>query len=232
MVDLGVVGAGAIASRACGVSDDGALVAGDLEPAGGGNAPFRWTQASGMTVLPIPSGGRTQASCSWVSGDGSTIGGFADYIDPGVGAFNGQYFAYWTSGGVTVPTPVQLAPADADLTDIANWTYPTGISADGSVAVGYTLGNPTIPWIYRMAAPVTVTATTSANMISLRWSDDCGHSWGSPVAQDIGETGQYRTSLQSQRLAYARDRCFELSWSVPMRTALQGAWIDVTPAQS
>lgn len=70
------------------------------------------------------------------------------------------------------------------------------------------------------------------NLISLRWSDDRGHSWGSPVTQDIGEAGEYRTSLQWQRLAYARDRVFELSWSVPMRTALQGAWIDVTPAQS
>lgn len=70
------------------------------------------------------------------------------------------------------------------------------------------------------------------NLISLRWSDDRGHSYGSPVTQDIGEAGEYRTSLQWQRLAYARDRVFEISWSVPMRTALQGAWIDVTPAQS
>jgi hypothetical protein len=70
------------------------------------------------------------------------------------------------------------------------------------------------------------------NLISLRWSDDRGHSWGSPVTQDIGEAGEYLTSLQWQRLSYSRDRIFELSWSVPMRTALQGAWVDVTPAQS
>lgn len=70
------------------------------------------------------------------------------------------------------------------------------------------------------------------NLISLRWSDDRGHTWGNPVTQSIGATGAYRTSLQWQRLAYARDRCFELSWSVPVRTALQGAWIDATPAQS
>jgi hypothetical protein len=79
----------------------------------------------------------------------------------------------------------------------------------------------------------TATATLlPKNLISLRWSDDRGHSWGSPVTQDIGEAGEYRTSLQWQRLAYARDRVFEISWSVPMRTALQGCWIDVTPAQS
>lgn len=82
---------------------------------------------------------------------------------------------------------------------------------------------------------LTVTAQQTLlekNLISLRWSDDRGHSWGSWVTQDIGEAGEYRTSLQWQRLAYARDRCFEISWSVPMRTALQGCWVDVTPAQS
>jgi hypothetical protein len=73
---------------------------------------------------------------------------------------------------------------------------------------------------------------TTSHLISLRWSDDRGHSYGSPVTQSIGEAGEYRTSLQWQRLSYSRDRVFELSWSVPMRTALQGCWVDVTPAQS
>jgi hypothetical protein len=72
----------------------------------------------------------------------------------------------------------------------------------------------------------------AAKELISRWSDDRGHSWGSWVTQSIGEAGEYRTSLQWQRLAYARDRVFEISWSVPMRTALQGCWVDVTPAQS
>jgi hypothetical protein len=82
---------------------------------------------------------------------------------------------------------------------------------------------------------VVCTATAALlqqNLISLRWSDDRGHTWGSPVTQDIGEVGEYRTSLQWQRCGLARDRVWELSWSVPMKTALQGAWIDVTPASS
>jgi hypothetical protein len=72
----------------------------------------------------------------------------------------------------------------------------------------------------------------SQNLVSLRWSDDRGHSFGSPVSQSIGEIGEYRRSLSWQRLAYARDRMFEVSWSVPMPTALLGAWIEVTPAGS
>jgi hypothetical protein len=65
------------------------------------------------------------------------------------------------------------------------------------------------------------------NLINLEWSDDRGHSYGSPVSQNIGDRGAYITSLQWQRLGYARDRVFRISWSVPLRTALQGAFIDI-----
>ena len=67
-----------------------------------------------------------------------------------------------------------------------------------------------------------------ANTISLRWSNDRGHTWGSPVTQSIGETGEYLTSLQWQRLGMSRDRVWELSWSVPMPTILQGCFVDAT----
>ena len=67
----------------------------------------------------------------------------------------------------------------------------------------------------------------TSELIFLDWSDDRGHSYGNPVGQLIGARGAYRTSPQWQRLAYARDRCFRLTWSVPVATTLQGAWIDV-----
>jgi hypothetical protein len=87
----------------------------------------------------------------------------------------------------------------------------------------------TIPWPPPAPPPI---PPVDSNLISLRWSDDRGHSFGNPVSQEIGAVGEYRTSLQWQRLAYARDRIFELSWSVAMPAALQGCWVDVTPAQS
>jgi hypothetical protein len=68
--------------------------------------------------------------------------------------------------------------------------------------------------------------------VSLRWSDDRGHTFGNPVLQDAGATGEYLTSLQYQRLGMARDRVWELSWSTSVLRVLQGAWIDATPAQS
>lgn len=75
-------------------------------------------------------------------------------------------------------------------------------------------------------------AGASAPEIRLRWSDDRGASWGNPVTNMLGSTGDYMTSIQWQRLGYARDRVFELSWSAPVRTALNGAWVDMTRART
>lgn len=68
--------------------------------------------------------------------------------------------------------------------------------------------------------------------IRLRWSDDRGRSWGNYVQGSLGKVGEYLTSIQFQRLGYARDRVFELSWSAPVKTALNGAWVDVSRART
>lgn len=67
-------------------------------------------------------------------------------------------------------------------------------------------------------------------MISLRWSDDKGFTYGNPVMQSMGATGQYVTSPNWQRLGLARDRVFEVSWSANTNTALNGCWINAIPA--
>lgn len=67
----------------------------------------------------------------------------------------------------------------------------------------------------------------SPPMVSLRWSDNRGRSYGNKIEQSLGSGGQYLTTLQWNRLGYARDRVFELSWSAPTQTALQGAFIEV-----
>lgn len=76
--------------------------------------------------------------------------------------------------------------------------------------------------------------SSSANppTVSLRWSDDRGRTYGNYVQQSMGALGQYLTSIQWNRLGYARDRVFELSWSVPTKTALNGAWIEGNPSGS
>jgi hypothetical protein len=71
-----------------------------------------------------------------------------------------------------------------------------------------------------------------APLISMRYSDTRGASWSNPRTQSLGAAGQYKTSVQWRRLGMARDRVFELSWSAPIRTALNGAFIDAEPHSS
>lgn len=68
--------------------------------------------------------------------------------------------------------------------------------------------------------------------IRLRWSDDRGASWGNYSANSLGKVGRTLTSIQWQRLGYARDRVYELSWSVPVKTALNGAFLDIQVART
>lgn len=69
-------------------------------------------------------------------------------------------------------------------------------------------------------------SSTIPPVVNLRWSDDRGKTYGSYVQQSLGALGKYMTNIQWRRLGYARDRVFEISWSVPTQTALNGAWIE------
>lgn len=66
--------------------------------------------------------------------------------------------------------------------------------------------------------------------VFLRWSNTRGKTWGNPIESDIGKTGEYLRSVQFQRLGMARDRVFELSWSTPAQTALNGAFVQFEKA--
>ncbi len=68
--------------------------------------------------------------------------------------------------------------------------------------------------------------TDQEPLISLRWSDSSGYSWGSPITTGMGATGHYNRQIQFQRLGMARDRVFELFWSGDLVTALSGAYIE------
>lgn len=70
--------------------------------------------------------------------------------------------------------------------------------------------------------------TTEPWKLSLRWSDNRGASFGNPVIQSMGSGGQHLISPQWRSLGTARDRVFELSWSAPVKTSLNGAWIEAT----
>lgn len=69
----------------------------------------------------------------------------------------------------------------------------------------------------------------SENTVWLDWSDSRGHAWSNPLSQSLGGTGHYNTNLQWNRLGFARDRVFRVTWTSGVRTVLQGAWLELTP---
>jgi hypothetical protein len=74
--------------------------------------------------------------------------------------------------------------------------------------------------------PGTITDQEADPMISLSWSDDKGRTYGNPVMQSMGKTGEYLTVPSWNALGEARDRVFKLSWSIDMKTALNGGFIE------
>lgn len=64
-------------------------------------------------------------------------------------------------------------------------------------------------------------------VVLLSWSDDRGKTFGNPVSQSLGALGKYLTNLKWNRLGIARDRVYQLQWSVPAKTALQSAILNV-----
>jgi hypothetical protein len=73
---------------------------------------------------------------------------------------------------------------------------------------------------------------TSDPMVSLRWSDDRGRTYGNKVEQTMGSQGEYLTNMNWNRLGIGRGRVFELSWSSAAPTALNGAWITTQQSRS
>jgi hypothetical protein len=67
--------------------------------------------------------------------------------------------------------------------------------------------------------------------IDLSWSDDAGKTFSNPLSQ-VFQGGQYAKTLTWNGLGMARDRVFQLEWSAPVKTAINGAFIEVKPART
>jgi hypothetical protein len=60
-------------------------------------------------------------------------------------------------------------------------------------------------------------------VVSLRWSDDGGHSWSNYHEKEAGKVGEYGKRVIWRRLGATRDRVYEISGSDPVKTAIVGA---------
>lgn len=69
-------------------------------------------------------------------------------------------------------------------------------------------------------------------MVQLSWSDDRGKTFGFPIQQSLGKQGEFNTTISFNRLGMARDRIFKVEWSAPVKTSLNGAFVEAKQART
>jgi hypothetical protein len=72
----------------------------------------------------------------------------------------------------------------------------------------------------------------AAPQVSLRWSDDGGHTWSNEHWVSMGKIGEYGTRVIWRRLGMTlklRDRVYEVSGTDPVKIAIMGAELFVSP---
>jgi probable HAF family extracellular repeat protein len=124
--DIGSLGTGETSARA--ITPDGAVVVGRSD----GRA-FRWTSAQGMVELPDLPGGRLNAYAKAISADGTIVVGTGQSTPSG-----GDEPVIWLPGRSAATSLTGYLQDELHL-DLAGWSLGTceGISADGTVLVGY-----------------------------------------------------------------------------------------------
>jgi hypothetical protein len=76
------------------------------------------------------------------------------------------------------------------------------------------------------------TATGIDPQVMLRWSDDGGHTWSNSHWRSMGKTGAYSTRVIWRRLGMTlklRDRVYEVSATDPIKIAIMGAELQMSP---
>lgn len=97
----------------------------------------------------------------------------------------------------------------------------------------YTLGVVEDPGLTLVVDTPTVVGANPQLM--LRWSDDGGHTWNGERTTSMGRTGQYGTRAIFRRLGMTlklRDRVYEVSGTDPVKVAIMGAELQISPTAS
>jgi hypothetical protein len=85
------------------------------------------------------------------------------------------------------------------------------------------------PWSLGFSAGFGPKVLIEPPLVSLRVSRTRGFSYGNAVMQPLGAMGQFNKLPTWRRLGYGRDLVLELSWSSPLKTALQSVWLKIEP---
>lgn len=88
--------------------------------------------------------------------------------------------------------------------------------------------------IYQVYEPVT-TVQGANPQVMLRWSDDGGHTWSNEHWRSIGRIGNYKNRVIWRRLGMTtklRDRVYEVSGTDPVKIAIIGAELILSPTNA
>lgn len=88
---------------------------------------------------------------------------------------------------------------------------------------------------YLIADQQAIATQGSDPQVMLRWSDDGGHTWSNEHTAAVGKIGQYYRRVFFRRLGMTlklRDRVYELSMTDPVKTAIMGAELLITPTNA
>lgn len=66
-------------------------------------------------------------------------------------------------------------------------------------------------------------------MLTLRYSDDYGHSWSNPRDVDCGQAGDFKTRVMFRRLGRSRGRVYEISATDPVPYRIVDAYLRASP---
>jgi len=138
LIGLGDFDGGSYNSRGLGVSPDASVVVGRGN-SGSGNVAFRWTQARGLVQLPTTTGGifpgQFNEAYAVSQNGGTVVGASRSFLGEGV---------LWTQAGGTLVIGCTLPPPNdggcipsTSTSPIPRTISATGVSADGSVVVGF-----------------------------------------------------------------------------------------------
>ncbi len=65
--------------------------------------------------------------------------------------------------------------------------------------------------------------------ISMRYSNDGGHTWSNELVRSMGQIGEYNKSITWNRLGVAREWMFEFLISDPVAFSIIEGFLTVTP---
>ena len=154
-------------------------------------------------------------------------------------AQNGNFLTTQTGGGVTPGPPWSVltstgAPYTVTDTvlDSAGAAYSVSPFVRSSANPGYLPAQSTQGQYIQVSLP---TVPAAAPQVMLRWSDDGGHTWSNEHWRQMGRIGEYGYRTIWRRLGMTvklRDRVYEVSGTDPVKIAILGAELQISPTDA